>query len=290
MIHSLDRKDSKKWTQLGAKTEDPWWTLKENYEYAKSFVSKVITKQQSAFIEGSFNYSAYQGARFNPPKSCRSLYLSEDPETSLLEVSYHVFSKNFKTLKSFNQAQQNSKLTFKRSLPEVLDFYLVVFHVECNLAKANIADMSNRENLYNCLVELGYDRYIDKNKRHKDSINFSMSNDYSICQQLAACSLAKGIKGIRYESARLSERRNLVVFKDGHITIGPEFAIVNVQCKPSFEDRRHEFKIYQGEKQISRYLLDPIHKRSLRVVHRFQPIDGVKDDKRETIQQKFHAA
>jgi hypothetical protein len=210
--------------------------------------------------------------------------------TSALEVAYHTFDSTFLSLRRFSKMQDWAKNTFKRTLPETLDFYVAVFEVKVRLEATDILDLSESKTLYKNLSALGYERYFRSDRKLIDAENFAMSNDYSICQQLAAAAMSKNYSAIRFKSARFPSKKNVVMFKNGNPKLSGHFAILNIKCTPSFGGDYHIFEIFQNGSRLAKFHLDPIYPKSARTVHYFRPSDGIEDDERESVIQRFSKA
>jgi hypothetical protein len=287
---SLDGEDKDKWNscELKDRSEKPWWHNESNSSILDAFISKMILERWNTFVLGSMRHSAYKGGRFNPEKSCESLYCSESPETAILEVCFHVLEDNLRQIKKLASLSNWSRNTLGKSLPDELEFKVIVLESKIVDDSISIFDLSNQETLEKALATLGYNRYLHSNKKLSNVRLFVISNDYSICRQITALAKNENCNAIKFPSARTIDS-NIVLFGENiKIKSTGYFAVCDVVCTPSFDGSPHNISLRQ-DKSVKKFRLGSsctvAAKRKLEV--RFAPQNGIDGDVRTVILQKF---
>ncbi len=289
ITYSLKEDDNKKWIFLAnnANQDTSWWN--EKNDYIKSFCSKVLIDYNDDLIKNSLYHSAFIGGRFNPPKSCTALYLSEHEYTACLEVSYHILNNNLHIIRHFKKLNEWSKTVYKKSLPSELNFKIFLFEVEVDVDVNKIFDFNKTEKLKDILKKIGYDRYV-KTLNVNDIHEFVSGNDYHICRQISSSILSKDFIGIKYKSARLDGSNNFVFLNQGYIfKVTKKYALLDIIINPSTSLKPHEFIIHQDGKEIKKYQLPQIMNPVIRknATKYFYPEQGNSDDYTKIVLQKF---
>lgn len=284
-----------KWYALGHRSKggNPWWLKEKNYDFLQSFISWVLLSNADWVLSESMKFSAYRGGRFNPEKSFECLYVADSPETSALEVLYHLFTGNRKTLRDFKKIRKSSHGTFKSFLPDSITPALCVIELELSLTTESILDLTKADDLKKWLTKIGMTRYL-KDKNQESSSDLVLGNEYDICNLLGGLAIASDFEAIKFRSARSENGVNYAVLKGGLAAVTGNFSVLNTEVRYRERQEDHEVQlngIFRKKVRTS-YTLDnldrPTTKRKNTI--EFPAKNGSDGDTRKIIRQKFHSA